>query len=1165
MGERLAADQYAVNSEDGFFFGVAAIDSAPIKAEIDAGRPLIILMQKRLGGSDHWVVGYGYQDYTYPVGHANAGETYSGYIVHFGWDMRSSIWVNESWCNAYISLDIKHSHNYNIDTGNIVRNEKRELRCEECGHRTVDSLYRTNSTGNEIVEIKYPLSGNLTIPSTIDSVNITGIGAGAFAGCTSLTTITIPESVATIGTNAFSDCTNISAINFNASNCQDFTAVDHIFSNLGANTGGITVSFGNYVRKIPAYLFYGVDKIQAISIPNQVSNIGDYAFSGCNQLTQVILPSSLTAFGQGVFFDCSNLTSLTISDNEVYSTENGTLYNADKSKLIYVPEKCNLATVNLATGEIAPYAYYQNQISVYVTLMGATKIGEYAFNGCKELMFVTAPSVIQVDDYAFANSAKFNMFYAGNNLMHIGVGAIDNTQLKNNSTGFLVFGKVLYEYNGNAEILTKEAFPVNATKISSYAFFDNENIREVYLPLGIDFLEQYAFYQCPNLVKIQYENLQLPYIQQNAFKDLHASFRFYCARNLINQMNHDEAWAEYETLSIPIVTSVFFKDSNVTQLYYYGETNLPPDAEKEGYHFYGWYEQTGVSSDGTPELSENPISNENWMRTESSLTYVGKYIEMKSFDLIFKNGQEIVGTAVITTIDSYRFSKSGVTINGNNMAFSGAVKMNYYCYNGIYASNIVNGADESICIFDGWWWNQKEYTYGNEWGNQFTDNAIILQAKWIPVDYICTLNFNGGTGSISTITYHYFSNEALPIPTRSGYAFHSWQNNGIQYTSLGGFVGDITLNAIWNEYLTVVCVSEEKSLKSFTYVKIAGEEIVLPELDFEGYKVILWGNYNAGAPYTVSKNETLKAVWAEKTLDQCYNGSTGYYEIWTLTQLKSIGTKITTHPIYNGPHIFGNYLLKKDLTLNAGYYISYPFMGIFDGNQKTIYGLNLNENWVHTGLFVQNLGEIKNVTISGFQIRGNYASAGNPNYAGIIVGNNSGTIYNCKVKSGTINIDNKYVTVGGISGGNSGSINNCTVDATVNIVGKGDLGGIAGRNSNVIGQCVCSAKITYTWDEINKNVGGIVGYNTNVVSGEIKNCTFTGNIYWTCEIRDKNILPSIGLICGWNERGTLSGNQFAGANCHIDCESYYVLGIMIWDQSGRVMKKENGQTGWGEY
>ena len=49
----------------------------------------------------------------------------------------------------------------------------------------------------------------LKIPNTLDGKTVTSIGDGAFAECSSLTNIELPDSVTSIGDNAFSDCSSL--------------------------------------------------------------------------------------------------------------------------------------------------------------------------------------------------------------------------------------------------------------------------------------------------------------------------------------------------------------------------------------------------------------------------------------------------------------------------------------------------------------------------------------------------------------------------------------------------------------------------------------------------------------------------------------------------------------------------------------------------------------------------------------------------------------------------------------------------------------------------------------------------------------------------------------------------------------------------------------------
>lgn len=139
---------YSLGSKTGgWFFGTLAVNTSGITAEIDAGRPAIILMQQSLGGSDHYVVTYGYSSYTYP----GSTDSYSGFITHFGWNSGDiNVWINSAWCYSYVTLNINHTHTYS-KVGTINGDSCRvESRCTECGHRT--DAYINVATNDRYVE-----------------------------------------------------------------------------------------------------------------------------------------------------------------------------------------------------------------------------------------------------------------------------------------------------------------------------------------------------------------------------------------------------------------------------------------------------------------------------------------------------------------------------------------------------------------------------------------------------------------------------------------------------------------------------------------------------------------------------------------------------------------------------------------------------------------------------------------------------------------------------------------------------------------------------------------------------------------------------------------------------------------------------------------------------
>jgi hypothetical protein len=153
--------------------------------------------------------------------------------------------------------------------------------------------------------------GALSIPSTflINDVNmpVTSIGADAFSG-SSLTSVTIPDSVTSIGTDAF--------------------------SGYGPGSTPLTsVTIGNGVTSIGDYAFAGISipgyayfpsTLSSITIPNSVISIGDEAFYVCTDLTSVTIPNSVTSIGVAAF-SYTGLTSVTIG-NGVTSIGDATFF-----------------------------------------------------------------------------------------------------------------------------------------------------------------------------------------------------------------------------------------------------------------------------------------------------------------------------------------------------------------------------------------------------------------------------------------------------------------------------------------------------------------------------------------------------------------------------------------------------------------------------------------------------------------------------------------------------------------------------------------------------------------------------------------------------------------------------------------------------------------------
>ena len=148
---------------------------------------------------------------------------------------------------------------------------------------------------------------SITIPNSV-----TTIGSGAFEGCTGLTSIEIPNSVTTIEKNAFTNCTGLEGvyisdmaawcnIKFGSSNSNPLYYTNNLYLN-GSVATELVIPEG--ISEIKAYAFYNLSSLKSVTIPNSVITIGNSAFYSCIGLTSVTIPNSVTSIGNRAFYKC---------------------------------------------------------------------------------------------------------------------------------------------------------------------------------------------------------------------------------------------------------------------------------------------------------------------------------------------------------------------------------------------------------------------------------------------------------------------------------------------------------------------------------------------------------------------------------------------------------------------------------------------------------------------------------------------------------------------------------------------------------------------------------------------------------------------------------------------------------------------------------------------
>ena len=149
-------------------------------------------------------------------------------------------------------------------------------------------------------------SGAITIPSTLGGYPVTIIGICAFRDCSSLTSVTIPNSVTSIGIGAFDGCSSLTSVTIPDS-------VTSIGSVAFLGCKGLADSNGFIIIRGVLHGYCGEGGV--LLIPDSVTNIGDCAFCDCSSLTSVTIPNSVTSIGERVFSECGELTIYTDKGN----------------------------------------------------------------------------------------------------------------------------------------------------------------------------------------------------------------------------------------------------------------------------------------------------------------------------------------------------------------------------------------------------------------------------------------------------------------------------------------------------------------------------------------------------------------------------------------------------------------------------------------------------------------------------------------------------------------------------------------------------------------------------------------------------------------------------------------------------------------------------------
>ena len=237
--------------------------------------------------------------------------------------------------------------------GTDLRFIRKMAGCNEEGRRTEGELATLDLSGSKIVKGgdiyfyssyfycytsddvigAYAFYGCSSLTSLTLPSNVTKIGESAFEGCSGLTSLTLPSNVTKIGESAFEGCSGLTSLTLPSS-------VTSIGSSAFHGCSGLTsLTLPSSVTSIGWSAFYGCSGLTSLTLPSSVTEIGAYAFYGCSSLASLTLPSSVTSIGSSAFYGCSGLTSIYVSWESPLSIDAYTFKDANTEKcILYVPK-----------------------------------------------------------------------------------------------------------------------------------------------------------------------------------------------------------------------------------------------------------------------------------------------------------------------------------------------------------------------------------------------------------------------------------------------------------------------------------------------------------------------------------------------------------------------------------------------------------------------------------------------------------------------------------------------------------------------------------------------------------------------------------------------------------------------------------------------------------
>ena len=472
-------------------------------------------------------------------------------------------------------------------TANItISNDKYNISCivkvVQNGISEEDSkytIYYTSSNDNIVSPYKNDVFGANIVSNTYENgrgtilfdAPVTSVGDYAFRYCSSLTSITIPDSVTSIGSDAFYGCGNLSAFYGKLASednyCIVIDGVLKIFVPAGLSEYVIpndiisigesafrscsnltSVVIGNSVISIGKSAFSSCRSLTRVTIGDSVTKIGDYAFSSCG-FESITIPNSVTEIGDEAFCHCSNLKTFY---GKFASNDNLCLIVDGVLNSFAIGSEIVEYTIPNSVTAIGNGAFDDsNSLTRVVFGNSVTSIGDYAFYSCNLTGVEIPDSVTLIGSSAFRMCKSLISATIGNGVARIGDSAFYGCDALTDVTiGNSVTEIEDYAFKG-CTVLSNLTIGSSVAKIGNSAFYACTSLKSVIIPNSTTYIGEKAFCGCARLASVYCRAVIPPSADAQIF-DRNASSRYiYVPTNSVDAHKSASGWSSYSSFITP--------------------------------------------------------------------------------------------------------------------------------------------------------------------------------------------------------------------------------------------------------------------------------------------------------------------------------------------------------------------------------------------------------------------------------------------------------------------------------------------------------------------------------------------------------------------------------------------------------------------------------------